>query len=45
MILPGYELDERRLVIDLGIKMERGTEVRTWFYGTDRHQGITMVRA
>jgi hypothetical protein len=45
MILPGYELDERRLVIDLGIKMERGTEFRTWFYGTDGHQGVNTVRA
>ena len=45
VILPGYDQDERRLVIDLGIKVERGTEFRTWFYGGGGHQDITTVRA
>jgi hypothetical protein len=30
--------------MDLGIKMERGTDFRTWFFGNDAHLEITTVR-
>ena len=45
VVAPGYDQDEQRLVMDLGVKVERGTEFRTWFYGGDGHQDITTVRA
>ena len=44
VITPRYEQDERRPVMDLGIKVERGTDFRMWFYGGDAHQDITTVR-
>ena len=44
VILPGYDQDERKMVIDLSNKMERGTDFRMWFYGNDGHQNIITVR-
>jgi hypothetical protein len=44
MILPGLEDDERKMVQDLSNKVERGTDFRMWFYGTDGYQDIRTVR-
>ena len=43
MILPDGE-DERRMVLDLSNKVEKGTDFRMWFYGTDGYQTIRTVR-
>ena len=43
VIIPGFAQDERRLVMDLGMKVERGTDFRTWFYGGDARQEIVTV--
>jgi hypothetical protein len=44
MILAGLEDDERKMVQDLSNKVERGTDFRMWFYGTDGYQDIRTVR-
>jgi hypothetical protein len=30
--------------MDIGMKVDRRTDFRTWFYGGDGHQNITTVR-
>ena len=42
--IPGDDQDERRLVVDLGMKVKRSSDFRIWFYGGDAHQDITTVR-
>ena len=44
MIVPEDDNDERRLVVDLGEKCEKGTEFYKWFYGGDVPVVIATVR-
>ena len=45
IIIPGYARDEVRLVEDLKVKVDKGTQFRVWFYGQPGMENVVQLRS